>query len=370
MMQKLNDTKPTPTPMQYAIDIAVRLGILAVLLIWCFQILKPFISPVIWGIIIAVTLNPVYESFNQKLGDRRKLTAAILILIALAFIILPGVHLAVSSVDSLQILNEKLNVGELKVPPPPESVSDWPVVGESVHNLWHAASVNLEDALAKFQPQITALAKWLLSAFFGIAGGLFMFAVALIIAGALMASSKSGGMMARRLLIRLAGEHGEAMVDLTVNTIRGVVKGIIGVSIIQSLLAGLGFAVAGVPAAGLWAFLCLFLAIIQIGIGPVVLLVILYAFSTMSKLSAVLLTIWLIVVAVSDGPMKAILLGRGAPVPMLVIFLGAIGGFIYIGFLGLFIGAVILSVGYKLFEAWLETKVDPSTTSEMLESAE
>jgi hypothetical protein len=190
---------------------------------------------------IAVTVNPVYEKLNQKLGDRRKLTAAMIPLIALALIILPSAQLAVSSVDSLQKLNAKVMVGALKVPPPPEGIGDWPIIGPSVQNWWQTASVNPEAALAKFQPQIIAIAKWSLSMFCGIAGGLFMFAVALIIAGALMTSAKSGGMMARRLLIRLAGQHREEMVDITVKTIRSVVKGIIGVSIIQSLRAGLGF---------------------------------------------------------------------------------------------------------------------------------
>jgi predicted PurR-regulated permease PerM len=181
-----------------------------------------------------------------------------------------------------------------------------------------------------------------------------MFAIALIIACIFMASAHTGGQMAKRLFERLAGRRGASIVDITIQTTRGVVKGILGVSILQALLAGLGFAIAGVPAAGLWAFLCLVLAIIQIGIGPVVLAVMIYAFASMGELAATLLTLWLTVVAISDGPMKAVLLGRGAMVPMPVIFLGAIGGYMAIGFLGLFIGAVVLSVGYKLLDSWLK----------------
>jgi predicted PurR-regulated permease PerM len=337
-----------------AVDIAIRLGVLAVLLGWCFQILRPFISPVIWGTIIAVTLLPVFEKINTRLGDRRKVTAAVMTLGSLMVIILPSIQLTVSSVDSLYVLSEKLQGEALRLPPPPEGIGDWPVIGESAEKLWQSTTQNLESTLVKFQPQIVGFAKWLLKNFFGIVAGLFMFAIAIIIAGVLMASAKSGGMMSKRLVVRMAGDHGEEIVGITVQTIRSVVKGIIGVSIIQALLAGLGFAVAGIPAAGLWAFVCLVLAIIQIGIGPVVLLVIIFAFYTMAKTPAVLLTIWLVLVTASDGPMKAVIFGRSASVPMLVIFLGAIGGFIAIGFLGLFIGAVVLSVGYKLFEAWLQ----------------
>lgn len=347
------------SPTGTAIDIAIRLGVLAVLVAWCFQILRPFVSPIVWGIIIAVALYPVYQKLNANLGDRRKLTAAIMTLSALLIIIIPGVQLAVSSVDSLKTLNTKLGNGELKVPPPPEGVGNLPFIGESVRNLWQKASDNLESTLMKFEPQVKAFAKWLLKIVFGTAVGLLMFAISLIIAGVLMATAKSGGLMAKSLFVRLAGDRGADFAEISVKTVRSVVKGIIGVSIIQALLAGLGFALAGIPAAGLWALLCLILAIIQIGIGPVIIPVIIYAFSKMSTLTAVMLTVWLVLLAISDGPLKAVLMGRGASVPMLVIFLGAIGGFISFGFLGLFIGAVILSVGYKLLEVWLQEDAQP-----------
>jgi predicted PurR-regulated permease PerM len=320
----------------------------------CFQIIRPFISPVIWGIIISVTLYPVYEKINVRLGDRRKLTATVMTLVLLAVIILPAIQLTVTSADSLNALNAKLAKEGLSLPPPPEGVGEWPVIGASVKAFWQNAAINLEATVAPFKPQIVTAAKWILSTFLGVAGGVLMFAVSLVIAGILMASAKSGGMMSRRVFVRLAGAHGEEMAAITIQTIRGVVKGVIGVSIIQSLLAGLGFAVAGIPAAGMWAFLCLVLAIIQIGVGPVVIVVLIYAFSAMGKVPAILLTIWSVLVMVSDGPMKAVLLGRGAAVPMVVIFIGSIGGFMAIGFLGLFIGAVVLSVGYKLFAAWME----------------
>ena len=342
------------SPSSAAIDIAIRLGVLAVLVVWCFQILRPFVSPIIWGIIVAVALYPVYQKLNAKLGDRRKLTAAIMTISALLIIIIPGFQLAVSGADSLKTLNTKLEEKELKVPPPPERVGNWPVIGKSLKNLWQMASDNLESVLIKFESQVIGSAKWLLKTAFGAAVGLLMFAISLIIAGVLMASAKSGGLMVKSLFVRLAGDRGADFAEISVKTVRSVVKGIIGVSIIQSLLAGLGFAVAGIPAAGLWALLCLFLAIIQIGIGPVIIPVIIYAFSKMSTLTAVMLTVWLVLLAISDGPLKAVLMGRGASVPTLVIFLGAIGGFISFGFLGLFIGAVILSVGYKLLEIWLQ----------------
>jgi predicted PurR-regulated permease PerM len=143
------------------------------------------------------------------------------------------------------------------------------------------------------------------------------------------------------------------MASITALTIRNVVKGILGVAIIQSTMAAIGFIAAGIPAAGLWVLCCLILAIVQLGTLPVAIITIIYAWSATSTLTATLFTIWMIIVSISDNILKPILLGKGAPVPMLVVFLGAIGGFILSGFIGLFTGAVVLSLGYKLFEVWL-----------------
>ena len=143
------------------------------------------------------------------------------------------------------------------------------------------------------------------------------------------------------------------MASIAALTIRNVVKGILGVAIIQSILAAIGFIAAGIPAAGLWVLCCLILAIVQIGTLPVAIPVIILAWNGDSTLTATLFTIWMIIVSVSDNILKPILLGKGAPAPMLVVFLGAIGGFILSGFIGLFTGAVVLSLGYKLFEVWM-----------------
>jgi predicted PurR-regulated permease PerM len=233
-MEISGKTERKVSPTGAAVDITIRLGVLAVLVVWCFQILRPFISPVIWGIIIAVAVYPAYEKLNAKLGDRRKLTAAVMTLAALLIIILPGIQLAVSSVDTLKTLSTKLEGKELKVPPPPERVGNWPVIGKSVKNLWQMTSDNLESTLMKFESQMIGFAKWLLKTVFGAAVGLVMFAISLVIAGVLMASAKSGGQMTKKLFVRLAGERGAEFAEISVKTVRSVVKGIIGVSLLQS----------------------------------------------------------------------------------------------------------------------------------------
>ena len=350
--------------MEMAIDIAIRIGVLALLIAWCFQILRPFIIPVIWGTIIAIALYPVCRKLSNLLGNRIKVAAAIITLIILLIIILPCIQMVGSMVDGMTYLNGWIQSGEIKVPPPPENIDSWPVIGNLLKSRWQEASENLMTTLTRFAPQLKAISLKLVESALGTTMGLLQFALSIIIAGVLMANAKGGGKLARELFVGLAGRRGDDFADISTITIRNVVKGILGVALIQGLLAGMGFMIAGVPGAGVWAFLCIFLAIIQIGIAPVVIPVIIYMFYNADTLTAALLMVWLILVMLSDNFLKPVLLGRGAPVPMLVIFLGSIGGFISMGFIGLFIGAVVLSLGFKLFQAWLESDSNHTTATD------
>ena len=342
-----------------AIDIAIRIGVIALLIVLCFQILRPFISLVIWAAILAIAFYPVCRRLSDVLGGRVKVAAAIITVVMLLGIILPSVRMVGSLVDGVKYINGRIQSSELRMPPPPDGIEKWPLFGESLQREWYDASENLQATLTRFQPQVKAMSLRLLRSAMGTALGLLQFALSIIIAGIFMAHATGGGKMAKGLFVRLAGERGADFADVSTKTVHNVVKGILGVAIIQALLAGTGFMVAGVPGAGLWAFLCLLLAIIQIGIFPVVIPVVIYMFTTADTLTAALLTGWLILVGLLDNLLKPILLGRGAPVPMLVIFLGAIGGFFSMGFIGLFVGAVILSLGFKLFRVWLDDLSPP-----------
>jgi len=159
---------------------------------------------------------------------------------------------------------------------------------------------------------------------------------------------------------RLAGKRGDELARQASAVVRSVSRGILGVALIQAIMTGLGMLVAGVPAAGLWALLALLLSTIQIGVFPVLLPAVIYVFWAKGTTTAVLFLLWAIVVGFIDNILKPLLLGRGVSVPMLVIFVGAIGGFIGAGIIGLFVGSVVLVLGYELFLAWL--KEDPSVS--------
>lgn len=349
-------TSPPPEKalMGRSLEIAIRIGVLVLLAAWCFLIVSPFIIPLVWGVIIAVALHPPYRRLTSALGGRGGLSAALLTLVLLASMVGPAAMLAGTLVDGVQSLAQHLNTGSFAIPPPPENVGAWPLVGDPLERIWRLASVNLTAALEEIAPQLKGLGKWLLATAAGAALGILQFAFAIVIAGVLLSHARSGHDTAYAIAAKLAGVRGAAYADLAQATVRSVTRGILGVALIQSLLAGIGFLAAGVPAAGFLALICLVLSVIQVGPGLVLLPTVIYVFATAPTLPAVIFTVWCLLVALLDNVLKPLLLGRGLKVPMAVIFVGAIGGFLTSGIIGLFVGAVILTLGYELFRAWLQ----------------
>ena len=341
-----------------ALEVAIRIALVVLLVGWCFQIVRPFVNPVLWAVILAIATRSTYTTIERAVGGRSGLAATLFALAGLVLIIGPSALLTATIVDSAGELSDTLEGRELAIPPPPEGVGDWPIIGGTVERFWTLASTNLEAALASVGPQLRAIGAWLLSTAAGAGVWILQFSLSIAIAAVLQANAAGGQRVAHDVARRLLGDGGPAMADLAQRTVRNVTRGILGVALIQSLAAGLGLVAAGVPAAGLWALLCMVLAVIQLPTLIVLLPVTYYVSTVSSTFVTVAFLVWSLLVGLSDNVLKPILLGRGSEVPMLVIFLGAIGGFMTTGIIGLFIGSIVLSVGYKLFVAWLEQSTD------------
>jgi len=351
-MQSPGQSQRTPTTL--AIEIAIRLGVIFLILAWCLQILSPFIGVVAWGAIIAVAIYKPFLKLVEKLGGRKKLAVTLIAVLSIAAILIPVISLSTSMVESATSIGDRISTGKVHIAPPAESVREWPLVGERTYKFWHAASVDLSALLEKHPDHLATIGKKLLGAAKGVGAGILQFIVSMLIAAVFLSSAESATAAVRRLATRLAGVRGEALLTLSTATIRSVAVGVIGIAFIQALLGGLGMMFAGVPAAGLLAIIILVLAIAQLPPIIVLLPVIFYVFSVESTTVAMIFMIWSILVSMSDAVLKPIFLGRGVEAPMLVILLGAIGGMITSGIVGLFIGAVILALGYTLFQAWIE----------------
>ncbi|MDL5048723.1 AI-2E family transporter [Oscillatoria amoena NRMC-F 0135] len=340
-------------PNNPVIHYALQLLALALLLIWCFRILESFITPLVWGAILAITLYPLHKKITQWLKGRKGWSAVIITVLLIGVILGPAVGLLLSTVDEVKELATAYREGELHVPPPSAKVKEWPVIGSTLYGYWSKASTNLTALITENRDQVKAVLLNVVDMLASTAKGIVLFALSILISGGLLAYAKPSGDFARNLFVKLAGKAGESMAASAELTVRNVAKGILGVAVIQSLLAGIGFVLAGVPLAGVWILICLVLAIVQVGLLPVSVGVIIYIWSAADAVTATVLTIWMIFVGVVDNILKPIMLGKGAPAPMLVVFLGAIGGFIAMGFIGLFTGAIILTLAYNLITDWL-----------------
>ncbi|MEZ5148760.1 MAG: AI-2E family transporter [Bacteroidales bacterium] len=338
---------------RHAMDITIKVGVVLLLLAWCFWIISPFVSIMFWAIIIAVTLYPLYTRLAKKLKNRNKVAAAIVTMILLAILLVPGFIFTESMVAGVKKYSYQFNAENFTIPPPDEQIKNTPLVGDFIYDTWAGAYDDFEGSVKSYSSQLKSVGQWFLDALMGTGMGFLQFLISILISGVLLATSNSSSRFLKKLFIRLIGEKGEDFALTTENTIRNVSKGVIGVAFIQAFLAGLVFVLAGVPYAGLWAIICLILAIVQIGPGLVIIPVIIYLFSVSDTWVAILWTIALVMVMLSDNIIKPLLMGKGASVPTLVIFLGSIGGFITSGFMGLFLGAVILALGYKLILLWV-----------------
>lgn len=335
------------------IDFFIRLAVLGLLFAWCFILLRPFIPVILWGAILAIALFPLFIKVKALIGGRSKLAATIITLIGIGIIVGPVSVLTTAFVNNAGGLADSIANGTLYIPAPPESVSNWPIIGKPLHSIWQQASVNLGTVLDKFQPQLQELAKNLVFVAANTSLILLQFLFSIIIAGVLMPNEAGLKQRVTQVLVKLTPSKGEDFLKLAAATIRNVTRGIIGVALLQTLLIGIGLTVAGIPAAGLLAFICLIFSIIQIGPGIVIIPTIIFAWSTMGTLGALLFTIWMIPCLTLDNIFRPILMAQGLPVPMVVILVGVLGGTLVHGILGLFIGPVILSLGYEIIREWI-----------------
>ena len=353
---------------------ALRLGLILLIVYWCYKIVAPFVPLVLWGAIIAVAIYPLHLDLAQRLGNRMKLSATLMTLLGLIILTSPVVVLTESLVASSTDLAAKISEGSMQIPPPPESVRGWPLMGEKLHSSWLLASENLSAALSRFGPQLEALRHSLIATAQGAGGAFLQMFFSIIIAGIFLATAQGSVAGIQAMLNGLVGERGPLLLTMSKTTIRSVARGVLGVAIIESILAAIGMVVAGVPAVGFWTFLVLVLSIVQV--PPLLILVplVIYAFSVTEPAGATVFLIFSALAVAVDTFLKPILLGRAADAPMLVVLLGAIGGMMLWGIIGLFVGAVVLALSWEGLVFWIMVEEDalatepPGSVQEQVES--
>jgi predicted PurR-regulated permease PerM len=338
------------------LEVLIRAGLILAMAMLCYQVLAPFLTLMVWALILAVTLYPLHQALARKIGGKQGLAATLLVVVGLVLIVAPTAMLLSSLGDSVQHLVYSVQHNTLKIPAPRPGVATWPVVGKQLHAVWSRAHADLPALVQSMQPKISELARTALGVVASIGGGVLQFLASFIIAGILMAFGQAGSRSSRAIFERIIGNtRGSALASLSTATIRAVAQGVIGVALIQALIVGVALLVAGVPWAGVLAVIVLVLGIAQVPalLVTVPAIVYLWASGAYSTAAAIIYTVVLVLAGMADNVLKPLLLGRGVEAPMPIILLGALGGMATAGILGMFVGATLLTLGYQIFMGWV-----------------
>jgi len=350
-------TARPPQDLARTVLAVLSLGGIIAISIW---ILKPFLPALIWAVMVVVATWPLMLKLQAYLWGRRALAVTAMTLALLCVFVVPLLLAVVTVAENAERITGWLKtLAGMQVPPPPHWVAGIPLVGERLASVWQQVAVEgYSDLAARAAPYVKDVGKWIVG-HAGSAGAVFLQLLLTVIISAIL-FSKGEYAAARTLRFgrRLAGTRGEGSVVLAGQAIRGVALGVVVTAVIQSLLGGVGVAIAGVPFAAVLTALMFMLAIAQIGPAPVLALSVGWLYWQGHNGWATALLVWSVAVSGMDNIVRPLLIRRGANLPLLLIFAGVIGGLLAYGVVGIFIGPVVLAVGFKLLEAWIDEAAD------------
>lgn len=346
----------TPAPHDLTRNVLAVLA-LFLLIAFCGWILSPFLGAIVWATMIVVATWRMMLSVQHACWGKRWMAVTVMTLGLLLVLIVPLSAAIVAIADHAdQIVGWVRNLAKDGLPLPPEWIVRIPLVGERIDSAWRELASGDTGLLAKTTPYVGNVMKWLAGQFSNIGLIAVQFLLTIVIAGIMYAGGETAADGVRRFMRRLAGDRGDIVVTLAAQAIRGVALGVVVTAMIQSLLGGVGLAVAGVPLAGILTAVMFMSCIAQI--GPVIILAPAVGWLYWSGATGwgTALLVWTVFVGTIDNFLRPVLIRQGADLPLLLIFAGVIGGLISLGLVGIFVGPVVLAVGYRLVTAWIDEK--------------
>lgn len=329
--------------------------IIGALIAACFWIMKPFLPALIWASMIVIATWPLLIIVEKKVMGRRPAVMVMMGLLILVFVIPFTLALGTIVENAPQIMSVSKKISSVQVPAPPDWVAGIPLLGDTVKEYWQgAAETDSVEYTKKLAPYISKIAGWMVAQAGNFGVLLVHFVLTLVLTALLYMNGEEAARIVRRLAFRIAEDRGENSILLAAKSVRAVAQGVVITALAQSILAGIGLATVGIPYASLLTALIFMLTIAQIGAGPVLIPAIIWLFWIGNTGWAIAMLIWSVIVMSMDGFMRPILIRRNANLPLLLIFAGVIGGLITFGVIGLFIGPVLLAVGYTLMKAWVD----------------
>jgi predicted PurR-regulated permease PerM len=321
-------------------------------------ILQPFLGALIWATTIVIATWPILLKVQAWLSGSRTLATIVLTVGLLVVLVVPftlAIGTIVVNVDQLAVWAKTL--ATLQLPPPPPWLQGLPVVGAKAVEIWQQlAGKEFEGLVANLSPYVRHLVQWFVAEIGSFGMVVLQFLLTIVIAAILYAQGEQAANMIQRFAKRLAGTRGEAMVKLAAQAVHGVALGVVVTALAQSILGGIGLALAGVPFAPILTALMFMLSVAQIGAVPVLVVPVIWLFWSGDTGWATFLLVWTIVVGSLDNVLRPILIRQGVDLPLLLIFAGVIGGLIAFGLIGIFVGPVVLAVAYTLLESWTNSE--------------
>lgn len=342
------------------IRLALSLTVLALLLAASLMVLQPFLVAGAWAVVIAVTGWHGMLWLQARLGGQRWAAITVMVLGLLLLLVLPlTIAIAAAVANAGEIAERVKQIGTLRLPTPPEWVGSLPFVGSRAMELWQQfASAGVEGLLARLAPYAGIATRTIIAKAGDFGFILVEMGLALGFAAMLFARGEEAAALAHRLGRRLAGRTGSDAVELTTRAIRGVAIGVGGTAVLQSMLAGLGLAVAGVPFAAFLTAVTFVLCIAQLGTPLVMLPAVVYVYWTGATGWGTALLVWSVIIGTADNVVRPLMIQRGVDMSFWVVFTGVVGGLIAFGLVGMFVGPVVLAVVGMLTERWL-ARPDP-----------
>jgi predicted PurR-regulated permease PerM len=341
---------------QFTQKIERNLGWAVVLLLFfgCLLVLRPFVSALLWAVVLCISSWPIYRRLLGWLGNRRTLAALVMTLAMILIVLLPFFIVVMTLADNIQELTSATRSWIDAGPPaPPEWLAKIPVVGQKAVDYWQSMAADTAKLWTQAQRLIEPASSWLLRGGLALGGGLLQLAFSIFIAFFLFRDGVSAARRLNHVVERIGGERGHHLLNVAGRTVRGVVYGILGTALAQAVAAAIGFLIAGVPGVALLALLTFFSSIVPVvGTALTWLPAAIWLFHQGSTGWAIFMLVWGFGVANIDNIVKPWLISQGSDLPFILIFFGVLGGALTFGFIGVFIGPTLLAVGFRLLEEW------------------
>ena len=358
-------------PLRSKLEQNLGWAVLLVLLAGCLLVLRPFVSALLWAVILCFSSWPVYRRLQAWLGNRNTLAALVMTLGLVLIILLPFVIVGTTLADNVSQLTDATKRWVENGPPaPPDWLGRVPVVGQPATEYWQSLAADTSKLWTEVQRIVEPASAWLLKGGLALGGGLIQLGLSIFVAFFLFRDGVAAGGLLTTAIERVAGERGRHLLALAGKTVRGVVYGILGTALLQAIMTGIGLVIAGVPGAALLALLTFFASVIPVvGTGLIWIPAALWLFHQGLTGWGVFMLIWGVGVASIDNFVKPWLISQGSDMPFILIFFGVVGGALTFGFIGVFLGPTLLAVGYRLVAEWISTQRVAEAPSSSLSSS-